>query len=117
MPKEDWLGGPKNLQQCVPHRWNYLYLMFERVKELRYAFNLFCLEEKRTEPLVSEDWALMNCFLDALKPLYDITIELSLEKHSTVSKMMKITSELYDQKARSEGDNFQKIFSSIQKRN
>jgi hypothetical protein len=75
------------LIQDVKTRWNSLYLMLERVLMLKEAISLFQvkhLTETDLEHLTNADWKSIEAFVNILRPLHDVTVELSGEKHTSV---------------------------------
>ena len=78
--------------QDVCTRWNSMYMMFERLMELRSAIYAVLHDKKYTKPnecetleLSTKTWHLMEELLPVLKPLVDATEALSSERYPSVS--------------------------------
>jgi hypothetical protein len=68
------------LTQDCKTRWSSLYLMLERChsqKDAVVAFQIQNLCKKELELLTNADWKSVEAFLAILKPLRDVTGELS----------------------------------------
>jgi len=78
------------LHQAVPHRWNSMYFMFQRFLELKQAVILFLSEEDEFDTLSAEEWDDISIVIKLLKPLYDVTLELCSEKHTSSSKVIPL---------------------------
>ena len=82
----------------VKTRWNSVYLMANRALEMRRALVLFFDEINiaSDEKLSNEDWKLLETLKTILRPLYLVTLELSSEKMTTLSKVLPVYSILHD---------------------
>jgi len=87
------LAGPVlQLHQDVSTRWNSVYDVVERFVNLKPALLLFISGEEKLDPFSSEEWAEMTQMVHILKPLYDVTVEQSTEKHTSISKVIPVVS-------------------------
>ena len=84
------------LEKPVDTRWNSHYIMLERCIRLKQALTLFVAEFETDDPPDQDDWELANQLRDTLKPLYDVTVELSAEKSVTISKIIPLTGQLLE---------------------
>jgi hypothetical protein len=87
----------RKLIQDIPTRWSSLYLMLERFFSLKEAVVLFQLQALSGTDLAmleNSDWIAIKAFVTILKPLHDVTLELSTEKHTSVSKVIPLTNML-----------------------
>jgi hypothetical protein len=85
------------LTQDCKTRWSSLYFMLERLlsqKEAVMMFQIKHLNETDLELLTPSDWKAVEAFVKVLKPLHDVTVELSSEKHSSVSKVIPLVNML-----------------------
>jgi hypothetical protein len=81
------------LIQNVKTGWICFYLMLERflsLKEVVIIFQVQNLCETDFELLTNADWKFIEAFITILKPLHDITVELSSKKHESVSKITPV---------------------------
>lgn len=87
----------KTLVSFVKTRWNSVYLMADRALEMRQALVLFFDEINidSDEKLNDEDWKLLGTLKTVLRPLYLVTLELSSEKMTTLSKVLPVYSILH----------------------
>ena len=90
--------GKTTLVSSVKTRWNSVYLMAVRALEMRQALVLFFDEYSidEEEKLTDEDWKLLKTLTAVLRPLYLVTLELSAEKMTTISKVIPVYSILLD---------------------
>ena len=79
------------LVQAVPHRWNSLFSSLERMILLKPSVILFMADEDGLDNFTFEDWNNMANVVRLLRPIYDITVELSSENHSTISKVIPLS--------------------------
>lgn len=95
--KKVGIKGKSTLISFVKTRWNCVYHMFERAMEMKDALTLFFTEYKLNpeDILKSNDYKLIDEILPVLKPLYLITLELSGEKVTTLSKVIPLVNILY----------------------
>lgn len=91
--------GKRALVSYVSTRWNTVYLMFETMLEMKDAMVLYFAEQnlKPDEVLTDQDWKLMTEVTKALRSLYLVTLELSGEKHATLSKVVPIVNLLLEE--------------------
>ena len=81
------------ISDCIT-RWNSLFEACQRFIERRAALEIywtkFCKEFKLTE----QEWTLLEELCETLGPLYAATLELSAEKHTSISKIVPLTNRL-----------------------
>ena len=77
----------------VPTRWNSTFLMLERLVDLKEAVKLFIigLPEDSNPMMMTQDWIDIEEIITVLKPLYDVTNEMSTEKRTSVSKIVPLS--------------------------
>ncbi len=85
-------GSTLQLCQAEQNRWNSIYEMFERFLQLKAAITWFMAEESSLESLSIKEWSDLSSTVNILRPLYDIVVELSAEKYSTISKVIPLAS-------------------------
>jgi hypothetical protein len=69
------------LKQDVQTRWNSTYLMFQRLVEVTNSL-IMCLSYVIcTENLTAEEWDVLQECVNILKPLNELTEELSGEQY------------------------------------
>jgi len=73
-----------------------VYLMADRALEMRQALVLFFDEYDMDERITEEEWKLLGTLKTVLRPLYLMTLELSAEKLTTLSKVLPVYSVLHD---------------------
>ena len=74
-----------------PTRWNGYYIMLDKCIELKQALILFFDDEFNVEdPITKQEWDTASKILKVLKPLYDVTNEMSGDKHVSVSKVIPL---------------------------
>jgi hypothetical protein len=84
---------PLKLLLDVPTRWNSLYTMLERellVKDAVVLFQSQSTQENEGGTLTGTDWNIIRGLVNVLKPLHDITSELSTEKITSASKVIPL---------------------------
>jgi thiamine kinase-like enzyme len=67
--------------------------MLERFHSLKEAVIIFQVQnlcETDLELLTNADWKSIEAFITILKPLHDVTVELSSEKHASVSMIIPL---------------------------
>ena len=89
------LSTVKVLIQDVPTRWNSLFLMLERFQLLKDALTLFFAQGHVDDSFTASDWENISGLIKILRPMYDATVEISGEQHSTSSKVIPITNLLF----------------------
>ena len=62
--------------------------------EIEAVIVQLCIKEKFKNAPSVEDWELAKGMVDALEPLYNITVQMSSETHTTVSKVLPLTNSL-----------------------
>lgn len=91
-------ASTKELILDVATRWNSTFSMLERAFELKTAINLFVSQYPMpddVQPLNSYDWACVESIMGILKPFYELTVELSSEKHASLSKVVPVCKLLF----------------------
>lgn len=84
-------GTSLKLIQAIETRRNSVYLMIERFIKLKEYISTALLRNKSTVNMLStEEIVILEQFLIVLKPTYDVTIEISAEKQTTISKIVPI---------------------------
>ena len=73
-----------------PTRWNGYYIMLDKCIELKQALILFFDEFNVEDPITKQEWDTASKILKVLKPLYDVTNEMSSDKHVSVSKVIPL---------------------------
>lgn len=112
------ITGKSSLVSYVKTRWNCVYEMFQRAREFKDALTLFFAEFKN-DVLNEDDFKLIEEILPILRPLYLVTLELSGEKITTLSKVVPLVNLLqqtyskeYDEKKRAK-DFRQKVLEAL----
>lgn len=92
------ISGKTALVSHVPTRWNSAYLMVERAVQLKDAMVLYFSDYyiDKDDILTEDEWKLMTEMLIVLRPLYLVTVELSSEKNTTLSKVIPIANQLQE---------------------
>ncbi|GBP94378.1 Zinc finger BED domain-containing protein 4 [Eumeta japonica] len=74
---QDKLNQPhlKVFQDCVT-RWNSTYYMLERFLKAKDALNLY-INDSEIDPILPEEWKIIECCVELLKPFEEATRELS----------------------------------------
>ncbi|GBP40407.1 Zinc finger BED domain-containing protein 4 [Eumeta japonica] len=74
---QDKLHQPhlKVFQDCVT-RWNSTYYMLERFLKAKDALNLY-INDSEIDPILPEEWKIIECCVELLKPFEEATRELS----------------------------------------
>ncbi|GBP23619.1 Zinc finger BED domain-containing protein 4 [Eumeta japonica] len=74
---QDRLNQPhlKVFQDCVT-RWNSTYYMLERFLKAKDALNLY-INDSEIDPILPEEWKIIECCVELLKPFEEATRELS----------------------------------------
>ncbi len=87
------LGSKKKvLIKDVETRWNSTVLMIKRFADLKESLVLFQLsEEGSTFKITEEDFTLAEQVVHLLEPMYSATVELSVEKYVSGSKVIPMT--------------------------
>lgn len=82
---------PLKLIKDIQTRWNSTYFMFERVVALcePLAATVAVLHNPVELP-TEEEWIILKDFCHILKPFEAVTVEMSSEKHVTLSKVILI---------------------------
>lgn len=73
-----------------PTRWNGYYMMLEKCLELKRALTLFFLEFDVEDPITNIEWELATKLVKIMKPLYDVTVQMSGEKFVSVSQVIPL---------------------------
>ena len=82
------------LLASVKTRWNSFWEAIERFIELKAALELFWSKYCQDYKLTAEEWTILEELRDAMGPLYAATLELSSEKHTSISKIIPLTNRL-----------------------
>ncbi|XP_072929650.1 zinc finger BED domain-containing protein 4-like [Epargyreus clarus] len=74
---QDRLNQPhlKVFQDCVT-RWNSTYYMFERFLKIKDALSLYA-NDNNIDSILPEEWKIIECCLEVLKPFEEATREMS----------------------------------------
>lgn len=74
---QDRLNQPhlKVFQDCVT-RWNSTFYMFERFLKIKDALSLYA-NDNNIESILPEEWKVIECCLEVLKPFEEATREMS----------------------------------------
>ncbi|GBP57014.1 Zinc finger BED domain-containing protein 4 [Eumeta japonica] len=74
---QDRLNQPhlKVFQDCVT-RWNSTYYMLERFLKAKDALSLY-INDSEIDPILPEEWKIIECCVELLKPFEEATRELS----------------------------------------
>lgn len=86
------LAQPKRLLQAVPTRWNSVFYMLERFLELQDALRSTAGLLDRYVPMLSaEEWQICKDLCSILKPLQEVTQQMSGEQYVTGSLIIVFT--------------------------
>ncbi|XP_046399928.1 E3 SUMO-protein ligase ZBED1-like [Ischnura elegans] len=84
-------GSYPTLKQEVPTRWNSTYIMFQSILRNKEPL-LSTLALLKTEAtLTQKDFEITEKLCHILLPFYEVTLEVSSEKHVTASKLIPLT--------------------------
>ncbi|XP_025016286.1 zinc finger BED domain-containing protein 1-like [Tetranychus urticae] len=86
-------SGKEDLKpiQDVITRWNSSYLMIERYLELRIEISYVLLKHsKRDDDLTDSQVNILQEIVTLLKPLYEMTLDISGEKYVTISRVIPL---------------------------
>ena len=75
-------------------RWNSFWEAADRFIELKDALELFWSRYCKDFKLTEDEWTLLKELCETLGPLYAATLELSSEKHCSISKIIPLTNRL-----------------------
>ena len=78
----------------VVTRWNSFWEAMDRFLDLREALEYFWLRYCKEFKLTETEWTLLKELCEVLGPLYAATLELSSEKHTSISKVVPLTNRL-----------------------
>ncbi|GBP00274.1 Zinc finger BED domain-containing protein 4 [Eumeta japonica] len=86
---QDRLNQPhlKVFQDCVT-RWNSTYYMLERFLKAKDALSLY-INDSEIDPILPEEWKIIECCVELLKPFEEGTRELS-SSHTLISSVIPI---------------------------
>ncbi|GBP19402.1 Zinc finger BED domain-containing protein 4 [Eumeta japonica] len=86
---QDRLNQPhlKVFQDCVT-RWNSTYYMLERFLKAKDALSLY-INDSEIDPILPEEWKIIECCAELLKPFEEATRELS-SSHTLISSVIPI---------------------------
>ncbi|GBP80773.1 Zinc finger BED domain-containing protein 4 [Eumeta japonica] len=86
---QDKLNQPhlKVFQDCVT-RWNSTYYMLERFLKAKDALNLY-INDSEIDPISPEEWKIIECCVELLKPFEEATRELS-SSYTLISSVIPI---------------------------
>lgn len=83
---QNGVSQPKRLLQAVPTRWNSVYTMLERFLELQDALKSTAGLLDKTLPMPSsEEWGMCKDLCNVLKPIQEVTQQMSMENYVTGS--------------------------------
>lgn len=86
------VAQPKRLLQAVPTRWNSVFFMLERFLELQDALRSTAGLLDRYVPMLSvEEWKICKDLCTILKPLQEVTQQMSGEEYVTGSLIIVFT--------------------------
>ncbi|XP_072945701.1 E3 SUMO-protein ligase ZBED1-like [Epargyreus clarus] len=86
------LAQPKRLLQAVPTRWNSVFYMLERFLDLQDALRSTAGLLDRCLPMLSvEEWQICRDLCTILKPLQEVTQQMSGEEYVTGSLIIVFT--------------------------
>ena len=86
---QDRLDQPhlKVFQDCIT-RWNSTFYMFERFFKVKDALSLY-INDSEINPILPEEWKIIECCLELLQPFEEATRELS-NSHALISSVIPI---------------------------
>ncbi|KAJ3661175.1 hypothetical protein Zmor_005584 [Zophobas morio] len=86
---QDKLNQPhlRVFQDCVT-RWNSTFYMFERFLKVKDALSLY-INDSEIDPILPEEWKIIECCVELLKPFEEATRELS-NSHTLISSVIPI---------------------------
>lgn len=87
---QEQMGKPKlKLINSTPTRWNSTLKMIERLIEIQDVLEAtVAILHKPVELFTFEEWQVLKELCNILRPFNEITIEMSAEKFTTVSKLI-----------------------------
>jgi hypothetical protein len=74
-------------QLSMPTRWNFSYQQLKSFNEKKSQIETIC-SENSFQPLDTNEWHLIEEWIDLYKPFDDIIISLSKENETTISKVL-----------------------------
>ena len=86
------LANKKLVQQC-PMKWSSVYLMLERLAELKVPLSSI-LEQQGWDNLANTEWRLIDYICSLLKPFAVYTQLMSAEETTTISSALPVLMEL-----------------------
>ncbi|XP_063924783.1 zinc finger BED domain-containing protein 4-like [Zophobas morio] len=86
---QDRLNQPhlRVFQDCAT-RWNSTFYMFERFLKVKDALRLY-INDSEIDPISPEEWKIIECCVELLKPFEEATRELS-NSHTLISSVIPI---------------------------
>ncbi|XP_063900926.1 zinc finger BED domain-containing protein 4-like [Zophobas morio] len=86
---QDRLNQPhlRVFQDCVT-RWNSTFYMFDRFLKVKDALSLY-INDSEIDPILPEEWKIIECCVELLKPFEEATRELS-NSHTLISSVIPI---------------------------
>ncbi|KAJ3658741.1 hypothetical protein Zmor_010464 [Zophobas morio] len=86
---QDRLNQPhlRVFQDCVT-QWNSTFYMFERFLKVKDALSLYT-NDSEIDPILPEEWKIIECCVELLKPFEEATRELS-NSHTLISSVIPI---------------------------
>ncbi|KAJ3651368.1 hypothetical protein Zmor_017417 [Zophobas morio] len=86
---QDRLNQPhlRVFQDCVT-RWNSTFYMFDRFLKVKDTLSLY-INDSEIDPILPEDWKIIECCVELLKPFEEATRELS-NSHTLISSVIPI---------------------------
>ncbi|CAK1599412.1 unnamed protein product [Parnassius mnemosyne] len=79
------------LKQECPTRWNSCYDMLERILKIKDAVISTIALIRSDLSLQTSEWELIEKIVPILRPFYEVTQEISSEKHVSLSKVLIFT--------------------------
>lgn len=104
------------LKQDVSTRWNSTYEMLKIIFKLKDAVPSTLSLSRPELMLSSEDWEIVCAAIEILLPFYEITMEVSGEKHVTLSKVTVLCNLLegYIAKCQHSNEKIKRLLANLQ---
>lgn len=88
--------GPLELIEDVDHRWSSCFLMLERAHLLSTAIDDILNTDPKMSSIGNINWPTLELLIAFLKPFYDATQRLCVEKDCNISSVSFVTPKLID---------------------